>query len=459
MVSTGTIEQIRKKVAKKNNNFKKKLGNRSVNVSKVTNNFGETLIRIDGDIPIDLQINNGDRFLFISYEQTRYTHGLHKYPAKFFPELPRWLIKKYTKKNDIVLDPFGGSATTSIEALLNNRNSVSVDIDPFAQFLSKVKTTKLDNEELETYSSILIKKITEFNITKSLQKFIPNFPYRDNWFNEDIIFELAYIKKAISELDISNELRNFFLATFSSIIRTVSNADNNCTRTVIRRKLNKQIYPTLALTKFVENLLLYKSRFEEFNKYIPNDIVTDITTNSDARDIKYSANYFDFAITSPPYVNAVDYPRTHQLEIYWLEIENGSLTPLKKKHIGTESVTVKFYKDLYLINVPEADKILRAIYEIDKRRAYIAYKFLADMEKNIKEVNRVLKKGGRYAIVIGNNTIRGNNFESWKYLIEIAKRNNFELEAYFGSEIIKHFIKIKRDERINTDWIIVLRKK
>jgi DNA modification methylase len=331
MVSTGTIEQIRKKVAKKNNNFKKKLGNRSVNVSKVTNNFGETLIRIDGDIPIDLQINNGDRFLFISYEQTRYTHGLHKYPAKFFPELPRWLIKKYTKKNDIVLDPFGGSATTSIEALLNNRNSVSVDIDPFAQFLSKVKTTKLDNEELETYSSILIKKITEFNITKSLQKFIPNFPYRDNWFNEDIIFELAYIKKAISELDISNELRNFFLATFSSIIRTVSNADNNCTRTVIRRKLNKQIYPTLALTKFVENLLLYKSRFEEFNKYIPNDIVTDITTNSDARDIKYSANYFDFAITSPPYVNAVDYPRTHQLEIYWLEIENGSLTPLKKK--------------------------------------------------------------------------------------------------------------------------------
>jgi ubiquinone/menaquinone biosynthesis C-methylase UbiE len=81
------------------------------------------------------------------------------------------------------------------------------------------------------------------------------------------------------------------------------------------------------------------------------------------------------------------------------------------------------------------------------------------MEKNIKEVNRVLKKGGRYAIVIGNNTIRGNNFESWKYLIEIAKRNNFELEAYFGSEIIKHFIKIKRDERINTDWIIVLRKK
>jgi len=459
MVTIGTIEQIKNKVAKKNSNFQRKLQNRLINVSTIVNTFGETLTRVDGEIPIDLPVNKGDRFLFISYEQTRYTHGIHKYPAKFFPELPRWLIRKYTKENDIVLDPFGGSATTSIEALLNNRNSVSVDIDPFAKFLSKVKTTKLDSEELEIFSNILIKRITEFKISKQLEKYIPDFPYRDNWFNKEIIYELAYIKKSISELEISNELRDFFFATFSSIIREVSNADNNCTRTVIRKKLNKQIYPTLALTKFVENLLLYKSRIEEFIRCVPNNIFVEIAENSDARDLNYSDNYFDFAVTSPPYVNAVDYPRTHQLEIYWLGIENGSLAPLKKKHIGTESVSVKDYKTLHLINVPEADEKLKSIYAIDKRRAYIAYKFLADMERNIQEVNRTLKKGGRYAIVIGNNTIRGHNFESWKYLMKIAKRNNFEIENYFGSEIIKHFIKIKRDERINTDWIIILRKR
>ena len=459
MITCGTIEQIRDKVTKKNSCFQRKLQNRLINVSSFMNNFGETLIRIDGEIPVDLPVNKEDRFLFISYEQTRYTHGIHKYPAKFFPELPRWLIKKYSKKNDIVLDPFGGSATTGIEALLNNRNSVSVDIDPFAQFLSKVKTTKLDSEELEIYSNILIKKITKFKITKDLENYIPDFPYQDNWFNKDITLELAFIKKSISELRVGIELRNFFLATFSSIIRSVSNADNNCTRTVIRKKLNKQIYPTLALTKFVENLLLYKSRIEEFNKYIPENIFAEIPGNSDARDLKFNDNYFDFAVTSPPYVNAVDYPRTHQLEIYWLGMENGSLTPLKKKHIGTESVTVKYYNTLHTIDVQEADDKLKSIYEFDKRRAYIAYKFLADMEINIQEVNRTLKKGGRYAIVIGNNTIKGHHFETWKYLMEIAKRNNFDIENYFSSEIIKHFIKIKRDERINTDWVIILRKR
>lgn len=40
----------------------------------------------------------------------------------------------------------------------------------------------------------------------------------------------------------------------------------------------------------------------------------------------------------------------------------------------------------------------------------------------------------------------------------IAEKIGFEIETYFGSEIIKHFIKVPREERINTDWILVLNK-
>ncbi len=459
MVTASTIEEIKQKIRKKNLNLRRKLQKKLFNVAEITNEYGETITRVDGDIPVDLEISPGDRFLFISYEQTRYSHGIHKYPAKFFPELPRWLIRRYSEEGQIVLDPFGGSATTSIEALLNRRHSVSVDIDPFARFLAKVKTTVLDNDELEYYTELLIDEITKFNQNADLSEFIPDFPYGDNWFKKEITNELAYIKKSIHRLNAGKDITDFFLAVFSSIIRSVSNADNHCTRTVIRKKLNKQIYPSMALTKFVENLLLYKSRMEEFNKSAPKDIRVEIPENSDARYLEYPDAHFDLAVTSPPYVNAVDYPRTHQLEMYWLEMQNGSLTPLKKQHIGTESVSVKFYNDLHLTGIDEADRVISAIYETDKRRAYIAYKFLEDMEKNLQEVHRVLKKGGRYVIVIGNNTIRGHRFESWKYLIGMAERNHFELDTYFGSEIIKHFIKIKREQRINTDWIIVLKKK
>lgn len=93
-------------------------------------------------------MENGQRFLFISYDQSRYSHGIHKYPAKFFPELPRWLVQKYSKVGDVVLDPFMGSATTNIECLLNERNSVGIDVDPFARFQDDFKERRLNTASI-----------------------------------------------------------------------------------------------------------------------------------------------------------------------------------------------------------------------------------------------------------------------------------------------------------------------
>jgi hypothetical protein len=40
----------------------------------------------------------------------------------------------------------------------------------------------------------------------------------------------------------------------------------------------------------------------------------------------------------------------------------------------------------------------------------------------------------------------------------LAEKVGFKIEKYFASEIIRHFIKVPREERINTDWIVVLKK-
>jgi len=52
------------------------------------------------------------------------------HPAPFPEELPNRLIKMYSFKGDVILDPFAGSGTTCIAALKNNRNYVAYDIDP-----------------------------------------------------------------------------------------------------------------------------------------------------------------------------------------------------------------------------------------------------------------------------------------------------------------------------------------
>ena len=163
---------------------------------KIVNNFGESIVRVDGDIPIDLPANDGDRFLFISHDQSFLTHGLHKYPAKFFPELPRWLIKRYSQENDWILDPFAGSGTTNVEALLSRRHSVGIDVDPFSRFISKVKVTPLVEKELKSSQKILLEAILDYRPSLVAESDLPDFPYRDNWFNKEISFGTNLFKKA-----------------------------------------------------------------------------------------------------------------------------------------------------------------------------------------------------------------------------------------------------------------------
>jgi len=464
-----SLEEIRARVIRKNGrrnglfNHRKQqvalLDNGLLdNVKEIVNEFGEKIIRVDGEIPANLPVNDGDHFLFISYDQTILTHGLHKYPAKFFPELPRWLIKRYSKENDLILDPFLGSGTTNVEALLCKRNSVGIDVDPFSRFLSKVKVTPLDKDELMSCQKSLLRAIVNYNPSKISESEIPSFPYRDNWFNKEIVLELAYLSKTIESLNAINEIKDFFRICFSSIIRSVSNADDNCTRTVIRKRLNKRVYPSDALKKFAEVIFINIPKMIEFSQKCPQNIDVTLPEDMDARNIKYKENTFDLALTSPPYANAVDYPRTHQLESYWLGLAKGSLTPLKKKHVGTESVSSSEYKKLHKIGINDIDIVISRIFKKDPRRAFIAFKYLDDMRKNLIEVYRVLKEDGRYIIVVGNNKIRGELFENWKYIMKLAGSVGFSVERYFASEIIKHFIKVPREERINTDWVLVLRK-
>jgi len=461
-----SLDVIKKKIDRKNGRKKPDFSqfilfndSEYPNVKVQVNQYHEKIYRVDGDIPKNLPVENEKRFLFISYDQSILTHGLHKYPAKFFPELPRWIIRRYSSEKEIVLDPFSGSGTTNVEALLNKRHSVGIDVDPFSRFLSKVKTTPLNMDILKQTQEKLLHSIVNFNAKLICENDIPSFPYRDNWFNREIVVELAYIKKMIENLDADNNIKDFYKICFSSIIRSVSNADDNCTRTVIRKKLNKKVYPSDALTKFTEAILINVPKMIEFSNQRPAKIKVEFPEDQDARDIKYPDHCFDRALTSPPYANAVDYPRTHQLEIYWLGFEKGSLTPLKKRHVGTESVYAKDYYSLHQMGVESADSVIARIFQKDPRRAYISYKYLIDMKDNLREVHRVLKKDRHYIVVVGNNKIRNELFENWRYILEMAEGIGFKVENYFASEIINHFIKVPREERINTDWILILKKK
>ncbi len=419
-------------------------------------------IEVEGDLDSSFDIPNGGSILIISNDQSYLTHGIHKFPAKFFPELPRYLIRKYSEEGDHVLDPMCGSGTTLLEAMLNNRIGIGIDIDPIARLISKVKTTPIDSELLESESDALNTMIQELATSETYRPIIPDFNYRDNWFRPFVLNEIGIIRDSIdSVISQQIEINDFFKVVLSSIIRDVSNADPHCTRTVLRKKVVKRIDPGDTISRFTQALSRQQIVMDEFTS-IAKTLNKGHVLLPDGNAIRTGLenDSMDLVVTSPPYINAVDYPRTHQLEMYWLRLlGDGPLSHVKRKYIGTETVYKDEYENLRESGYETLDLILEQIYAKDPRRSFIVFKFFEDMKQQLSEMFQVLKPGGRYCVAIGNNLIRGVEVRSDEILSEIATSSvGFELENTFFSKLIRHFIRIPRPERMLGEWVLVLQK-
>ncbi|MFW9958842.1 MAG: hypothetical protein ACFFCT_12290, partial [Candidatus Odinarchaeota archaeon] len=354
-----------------------------------------------------------------------------------------------------------------LEGLLNNRKCIGIDIDPIARLLTKVKTTPLNPSSLQLAAASLVMQIQKLDSSSEYSPNIPQFHYRDNWFRPFVLRELAIINDSIDIVSSSlptetcQDIKDFFRVIMSSIIRDMSNADPHCTRTVLRKKVVKNISPGDTLSRFKEVLLQQSRNMADFANVCDGLKFLKVSIpETNALNTGLASETVDLAITSPPYINAVDYPRTHQLEMYWLGfLGDGPLSKLKRTYIGTETVYKNEYENLRTFGIATLDSLIERIYRQDPRRSYIVFKFFSDMQRQLSETLRVLKPGGRYCLAIGNNVIRGLRINSHDILAQIATEYvGFSLERMFFSRLIRHFIKIPRQERMIGEWVLVLRK-
>src|ERR1041384_77514 len=64
-------------------------------------------------------------------------YGVHPYFTRRPPNVVRAYLERYSQAGDVVLDPFGGSGVTAIEAFLLGRQAIQNDLNPFANFIAQ----------------------------------------------------------------------------------------------------------------------------------------------------------------------------------------------------------------------------------------------------------------------------------------------------------------------------------
>ncbi len=393
---------------------------------------------------------------------TNLTHGLYIYPAKFIPQIPQFCIRQFSEPNDIILDPFCGSGTSLVEALLLHRNAFGLDINPLAQLISKVKTSPLDlsllSEECTRIEQVLTTSSTESGeITETLSTF-PNITY---WFSLKVFYELVNIQQHIFKIQ-NVAIRNFFLLILASIIRDVSFADRDQlhpAKTKYTHKNEALNIPTYEI--FRKSIQLRLPIIRTFSQFDFSDVSIQLI-GEDATKIKCPTK-IDLALTSPPYVNAVDYVRIHKLEAFWTGLLNPQeMSSLHQQFIGTENVYKEYYSNLPEFPHTELNHLIAQIASFDKKRAGIVSLYFTRMFENLQEVFRLLQSEGHYCLVIGSNNIRNVHIPTPKIFIDFAENElGYKNIVNYSYNIINKRLKIPRAQHggnIKKEWIIVLKK-
>jgi DNA modification methylase len=413
----------------------------------------------------------------------RSSHLIHSYPAKVISHIPAFCLAsaRLSSPHNSVLDPFCGTGTVLVEAILAGRNALGVDANPLARLIAKVKSTPIDPAVLSRAVRNILGRIrTE---PDGPPPSVVNLSY---WFYPHVIRDLTCIREAIQTTR-NDDIRDFFWICFSQSLRKVSLAD---LRLSVPVRLRADKYPKghLLRARASERLssLRYIRTFKVFEQVVvrnalrmhnlalevaPN--VTSRIIGSDARNLRHDfatpgagrrvpTDSVDLIVTSPPYAGAQKYIRSSSLSLGWLDLcAPEDMRSLEGTLIGRERFAVPEYDEGCETGVPGADRAIGLIYRVNPLRAHIAATYLCEMRTALVESARVLRRGGHLVLVIANNTVCGREFHTASYISHLAQEAGLTLRLSLIDHIRSRGLMTKRNHSagvISREWVLLLRK-
>ncbi len=349
--------------------------------------------------------------------------GVHGYFTKQTWNVVAEYIKNFSKPGDLVLDPFGGSGVTAIEALMNNRNAISIDLNPMAVFIVNSLIAPVNLTEFTEVFELVKKEYlnNEPKTDEEIKKALKIYPYPKGFklpkasdvenveelFSDKQLAQLGLLKSIIIKQKNEN-IRDSLMLMFSGLI-TKANLTYHTSKIATkdgqgdaaafryyRYRIAQKPIDIDLMKYFTLRFQKVRDAKKELEYHINNNTLHNCRIiKGTATDLKIIPNEsVDYIYTDPPYGKKIPYLDLSIMWNAWLDLK-----------------------------VTDADFKQEAIEGGENKKSKKEYNSL--MSQSIKEMYRVLKFERWMSFVFAHK-----DPEFWHLIIETAESCGFE---YIGA--------------------------
>jgi DNA modification methylase len=346
---------------------------------------------------------------------------VHPFPARMAPGIALRVMSDIEKSR--VLDPMVGSGTVLAVARAQGHCGIGFDVDPLAVLISRVWTTSHDLDRIRDRAHQLLDEArSEFrNLTVG-----EAFPagaddetcdFLRYWFDGYSRRQLTSLSSRIRSVRCEVTRDALWCAFSRLIISKQSGASRAMDLSHSRPHRVFETAPEKPFNKFLEAVERVIANVIDGRKR--NRGPQPTIKLGDARELKLPDRSIDLVLTSPPYLNAIDYVRCSKFSLVWMGHNVGDLRQVRSESVGTESAS-----DSPIDDDPEIRGVADALKlrpMLEQRHKRILGKYIDDMRSAISEVGRVLSNGGRAVYVVGENTLRATYIRTSVIVTKLAE--------------------------------------
>ncbi|HEY2964276.1 MAG TPA: hypothetical protein VGJ37_17770 [Pyrinomonadaceae bacterium] len=327
-----------------------------------------------------------------------------------------------------LLDPMMGSGTVLAIARAEGHRAIGVDSDPLAVLLARVWTTTIDRQAVLLKADEVLQRAKTLFRTLTIAAAYPKNADADTrkfiryWFDDYARRQLASLATAISRVR-DERIREVLWCGFSRLIIT------------------KQAGASLAmdLSHSRPHKKFRRAPIKPFNKFLATvDVVVSNcpqrgaerlgppprVSEGDARQLDIDDNSIDIVVTSPPYLNAIDYLRCSKFSLVWMGYNVSELRKIRGENIGAESASPEAIAAEWVRSIITN---LRLTPRLSTRDQRLLCQYIWDMNQAISETARVLRSGALAVYVVGDSTIRGTFIRNSRIVSVLAHRHGLSL--------------------------------